>query len=147
MFISIHALSMEELSSGMKWPIFRQRCQHVKYLGSSSKPISLDLAHFCIQILSTSIWHISKVYFICAIYKRSTRWEKYFASKQEATTKDVERCFGCSKQDGLSYNNQVICDTKNAVIACCIMHNMIHEYKSDHILYSILEPMHVENTV
>ena len=51
MFISIHALSMEELSSGMKWPIFRQRCQHVKYLGSSSKPISLDLAH----ILHTDI--------------------------------------------------------------------------------------------
>jgi hypothetical protein len=53
MFNSIDAFSMETNSSGMKWTIFRQRWQLVKYFGSSSRPISLDLAY---------ILHITIIY-------------------------------------------------------------------------------------
>jgi hypothetical protein len=40
-------------SSGMKWTIFRQKWQHVKYFGGGSRPISLDLAY---------ILHITIIY-------------------------------------------------------------------------------------
>lgn len=69
--------------------------------------------------------------FVKTIANPDTDKEKWFAKKQEAVRKDVERCFGVLQArfavltvPGRSWSHQKLCDTWKA---CVILHNMIVE--------------------
>jgi hypothetical protein len=82
--------------------------------------------------------------FVQSIHEPQGEKRKHFAEVQEATRKDIERCFGVLQARFQIVKNpcrQWDMDTMDDImLACCIMHNMIIEDEQDLGLEDLFDP-------
>ena len=86
----------------------------------------------------TTCWRMVSIHLgviLCKAFTKPTIKKKYFASRQEACHKDVERCFGVLQARFSIIRNscrQWSLDTIAGILfGCCIFHNMIMEDERD----------------
>jgi hypothetical protein len=125
--------SLNDINIWERSPLFEsmQNGQHDKL----DFPFSADGQTFDKLFYLVDGIYPSLVRFLATISDPKTKIASYFAKKQEAARKDVERGFGvlkikflCLKHPILLHNND---DIFYVVLACVAMHNMMVEWRVD----------------
>ena len=104
--------------------------------------------HHGYYLLTDSIY-LKWSYFVQNIHLPQDEKSAYFASRQEAVTKDIERCFSVLQARFAIVKNPCrlwSMDVINDIMfTCCILHNMIVEDEQDLDLQDIVQDLHDEN--